>query len=91
VVTRAGLVHELAEMARAEQQAIESQEDQEVLGRRWEAPSWSASTETGPSRRKISKRLLAYEKQFHKPMPISAQGETALHPVVGFDHATAST
>ena len=30
--------------------------------------------------------LLAYEKQFSKPLPISAQGETALHRSLGFDH-----
>jgi hypothetical protein len=30
--------------------------------------------------------LLSFEKQFKKPLPISAQGETALHRALGFDH-----
>ncbi len=27
-----------------------------------------------------------YERQFHKPLPISAKGQTALHTALGFDH-----
>ena len=30
--------------------------------------------------------LLAFEKQFKKPLPVSAQGDTALHRALGFDH-----
>ena len=30
--------------------------------------------------------LLAFEKHFGKPLPISAQGETAVHRALGFDH-----
>src|SRR6185369_12704273 len=28
----------------------------------------------------------AFEQQFHKPLPVSAEGETAVHRALGFDH-----
>jgi hypothetical protein len=28
----------------------------------------------------------AFEKEFHKPLPVSANGETAVHRAMGFDH-----
>ncbi len=34
----------------------------------------------------LKELLLAYEKQFGKPFPVSARGETALHRSLGFDH-----
>ncbi len=30
--------------------------------------------------------LPAFEKQFGKPLPVSAQGETVVHRALGFDH-----
>ena len=30
--------------------------------------------------------VIAYEKQFSKPMPISAKGETEVHRSMGYDH-----
>lgn len=30
--------------------------------------------------------VLAFEKKFNKPMPISANGETSVHKALGFDH-----
>jgi hypothetical protein len=30
--------------------------------------------------------VLAYEKHFHRPLPVSANGETAVHRAMGFDH-----
>lgn len=86
VVTRAGLVRELAEMARAEQQAAEAQENEDVSpsvgGPVMERFDGSRSF-TGEEFKRV---LLAYEKQFSKPMPISAFGETAVHKALGFDH-----
>jgi hypothetical protein len=85
VVTRAGLVRELAEMARAEQQALESQEDR--AGPSVGGPVMERFDGDGSFTKEDFKNvLLAYEKQFHKPLPISAQGETALHRSLGFDH-----
>jgi hypothetical protein len=83
VVTRAGLVHELAEMARAEQQALESQENSPSIG----GPVMERFDGDGSFTREDFKRvLLAYEKQFKKPLPVSAHGETAVHRALGFDH-----
>ena len=86
VVTRAGLVRELAEMARAEQQALEEQEDQasrpSVGGPVMERFAGDGSF----TKEDFKNVLLAYEKHFHKPLPISAQGETAVHRALGFDH-----
>jgi hypothetical protein len=28
-----------------------------------------------------------FERQFHRPLPISAKGQTALHTALGFDHS----
>ena len=86
VVTRAGLVRELAEMARAEHQALEPHEDQahspSVGGPVMERFDGDGSF----TKEDFKNVLLAYEKQFHKPLPVSAQGETALHRSLGFDH-----
>jgi hypothetical protein len=86
VVKRAGLVRELAEMARAEQQALEAQEDQ-IPAPSVGGPVMEHFEGDGSFTKEDFKHvLLAYEKQFSKPLPISAQGETALHRSLGFDH-----
>ena len=86
VVTRAGLVRELAEMARAEQRAIEAQEAQ-VSEPQVGGPVMERFEGDGSFTKEDFKTvLLAYEKHFNKPLPISAQGETALHRALGFDH-----
>jgi len=86
VVTRAGLVHELAEMARAEHHALDQQEDH-VPGPSVGGPVMERFDGDGSFTREDFKNvLLAYEKHFHKPLPVSAHGETALHRSLGFDH-----
>src|SRR5439155_6591979 len=80
VVTRARLVTELAGMARVEQQAIEAHAG---------APGPVMERFDGDgsfTRDDFKQILLAYEGHFHRPMPISAQGETAVHRALGFDH-----
>jgi len=82
---RAKFLIELSEMARAEAD--------------FAAAAAAASPVTGP--RPVSVRfdgdgsfsaadwknlVLAYEKEFGKPMPVSAHGETAVHKSLGFDH-----
>ena len=85
-VTRAGLVSELAQMARVEQQAIEVQEDH-PKGVSIGGPVMERFEGDGSFTKADFKALvLAYERHFHKPLPISAQGETALHRSLGFDH-----
>jgi hypothetical protein len=83
VVSRAGLVHELAEMARAEQQAGESEDTAPSVG----GPVMQRFDGEGLFTQEDFKRvLLAYEKHFRKPLPVSANGETAVHRALGFDH-----
>jgi hypothetical protein len=84
VVQRSQLVHELAEQARAEQQALEAQESSKPsLG----GPVMERFDGSGVFTHDDFKHvLLAFEKQFKKPLPISAQGDTALHRALGFDH-----
>jgi hypothetical protein len=84
VVERSQLVHELAEQARAEQQAIEAQESSKPsIG----GPVMERFDGGGTFTHDDFKRvLLAFEKQFKKPLPVSALGETALHRALGFDH-----
>jgi hypothetical protein len=80
-VSRAGLVRELAAMARAEQQAIEAHEAAAP------APLMERFDGDGRfTRADLKNVLLAFEKQFKKPLPISAHGETPLHRALGFDH-----
>ena len=86
VVSRAGLVSELAEMARAEQRAIEAQES-EAATPSVGGPVMERFDGEGSFTRDDFKRvLLAYEKHFSKSLPISAYGETAVHKALGFDH-----
>jgi hypothetical protein len=84
VVERSQLVHELAEQARAEQQAIEAQESSKPsIG----GPVMERFDGDGTFTHEDFKDvLLAFEKQFKKPLPISALGATALHRALGYDH-----
>src|SRR4051812_40771057 len=80
VSTRASLVTELAAMARTEQQAIESTESAP-------GPVMERFDGDGSFTREDFKHVvLAFEKRFGKALPISAQGETAVHRALGFDH-----
>jgi len=81
--SRARLVRELAQMARAEE-LLESKlnhEPQEVreLADRYDGDGvFNMGT--------FSRVELDFEKQFGKPLPVSAMGETAVHRSLGFDH-----
>ena len=80
VAARVELVIELASMARIEQQVIEAPE----VG---PSPVMERFDGDGAFTHDDFRRvLLAYERQFRKALPISAQGETALHRALGFDH-----
>jgi hypothetical protein len=81
--TRAKFTRELAQMARAEE-LLESKlihEPQEVheLADRYDGDGiFNMGT--------FSRVELDFVKQFGKPMPVSAMGETAVHRSLGFDH-----
>ncbi len=85
--SRAKLVEEIADIARTEAAASSVDTTSES----------SALTFTGVSQRfngngamltpkDIRAMTLAWEKEFAKPMPVSARGETAVHRALGFDH-----
>jgi hypothetical protein len=84
VVERSQLVHELADQARAEQQAIEAQESSKpsIGGPVMERFDGGGTFTPGDFKHVV----LAFEKQFKKPLPVSALGDTALHRALGYDH-----
>src|SRR5579872_4145072 len=84
VVDRANLARELASQARVEQQAIEARESSKpAIG----GPVMERFEGGGSFTPEDFKHVeLAYERQFKQPMPVSAQGETAFHKALGFDH-----
>lgn len=81
--TRASLIQELAEMAKAEE-ALETKLAEEPseapkIGERFDgAGVFNTSTFT-----KVEE---AFARQFGKPLPVSAMGDTAVHRALGFDH-----
>ena len=81
--SRARFTRELAQMARAEE-LVESQLNQNPqeaheLADRYDGDGiFTMGT--------FSHVELDFEKQFGKPMPVSAMGETAVHRSMGFDH-----
>ena len=80
---RARYTHELSEMARAEE-LLESK-----LAHEPQAAGELADRFDGDgvfNMADFSGVEQAFEKQFAKPLPVSAMGETALHRSLGFDH-----
>ncbi len=80
--SRAAFLRELTEMALREVQA-----ENEQPGEPAEKPAMERFDGTVPfSASTLKKVILAFEKQFARPMPISAMGETAFHKTLGYDH-----
>lgn len=77
VVARSELVSELTSMARREREA-----DELAPGPVMERFDGDGSFTPADFKRV----LLAFEKHFHKPLPVSAHGTTAVHRAMGFDH-----
>ena len=83
--TRATLLNELVGMVRAELDALEHQAEEEApKGPRPVMEHFNGAGILAAN--DVKKLTLAYEKQFAKPLPVSARGETALHKSLGFDH-----
>jgi len=81
--SRSRLVVELAEMARAEE-AFHDRADTEPgaavpVAERFDGDGIFTSLT-------FSRVEAAFAKQFGKPLPVSAMGETAVHRALGFDH-----
>jgi len=81
--SRARLLRELVEMARAEQALEQSLEETPVeaprIAERYDGDGVFLNSH-------LRSVVLAYERQFHKPMPVSARGATAVHRALGYDH-----
>lgn len=82
-VTRAKLIHEMAEMTRDEaayQSSVEhAPEEAHGLAERFDGNGSFTSRDFQNVNR-------AFQREFAKALPISAFGETALHRALGFDH-----
>jgi hypothetical protein len=76
--TRAELTRQLAAMAQAEED-IEQQPSGRGLTDRFDGNGIFTTAH-------FTKIETAFQKQFGKPLPVSAMGETAVHKSMGFDH-----
>jgi len=81
--SRAKLTAQLAEMARAEEaldaKLAQGPADSHEIAIRYDGDGvFNAGT--------FSKVETAFTRQFGKPLPVSAMGETAVHRALGFDH-----
>lgn len=78
--TRAGLLMDIVEVARAEARPAED----EAAGI-WK-PKEYVDGDHLLDPRDIRDMTLAFESKFHEPFPVSARGATAVHRSMGFDH-----
>jgi len=85
-LSRAALVEQVAEMARLEEQIpqrpLDAAEDNGAAAPVMEKFSGRGSFTPADFYRVKN----AFEEQFHKTLPVSADGETAVHRAMGFDH-----
>src|SRR6185295_4269375 len=83
--SRAALVLEIVEMARAEAAAAAEARDAVPV------PEWKAKEFVNGAHLLSTKDLktltLSFEKEFSHPLPISARGSTAVHRALGLDHS----
>ena len=84
--TRARLIQQMAESLRI-QKMIASYETQAESHPDWAGKVYTKYDGNGIFRRDdLSKIEFAFSTKFARPLPISADGETALHRSLGFDH-----
>ena len=83
VVSLARLTQELAEMAATEelleQKLAEAPAEARLIAERFDGDGVFPAGG-------LSRIEVAFEGRFHRPLPISALGETAVHRALGFDH-----
>ncbi len=82
-VSRANLCHEVAAMARAEQDLQLHPGPIALDGGRTSVRYDGGGVFTPAD---LSQIEAAFERRFSKPLPVSAMGETAVHRALGFDH-----
>jgi len=81
--SRAALLAGISAMARLEMETAQVEEAQPgLLPIRERFDGMGAFT-----RDQLRKVVLAYEKEFGKPLPVSAHGDTPFHRAMGFDHS----
>ena len=80
---RANLLRQLSEMVEAEQELAAAVEEAPAgllpMVERFDGAGLLTSAQ-------LKTAVLAFEREFGKPLPISARGDTALHRAMGFDH-----
>ena len=81
--SRADLVTEIADMARREQ-ALEAKSDEPTEDTQKTAVRYDGDGKFSTA--DFKRIVLDYERQFSRPLPVSARGETAVHRALGFDH-----
>jgi hypothetical protein len=85
---RAALVREVGEMARVEALIIETPLVKPNESLNGDRPAMERFDGNGTfTRSEFNQIKLAFEKQFGKPLPVSADGSTAVHRALGFDHS----
>ena len=84
-LSRTELIQQVAEMARVEQEIVDPSEDAAPA---IAAPPMMERFDGGGSftPEDLNRVKSAFEREFHKALPISAEGETAVHRAMGFDH-----
>jgi hypothetical protein len=81
---RAKIFEDLLNMARAEEIFVTELHDEELTPK----PIVESFTGSGVFKDAHLKYIEAgFEKQFKRPLPVSARGQTALHTALGFDHS----
>jgi hypothetical protein len=88
---RANTVQEIAASARAEQALEQEASADHPSSGSPSLPAWHGVTERYDGNGVFNTKLFAtvetaFERKFGKPMPVSANGETAVHRALGFDH-----
>jgi hypothetical protein len=84
---RKKLLEELAEMARNEQEAEEEARPEPItLAGSSRAPAVRFDGDGDFAQDDWRSIVLAFEKQFGRPVPVSARGDTRLHRSLGLDH-----
>jgi hypothetical protein len=83
VTGQAKVIVAIAEMARAEEAALAAADNHPELPTGRVERFTGKGTFTDSQLRQVT---LAYEKEFGRPMPISAKGDTATHRSMGYDH-----
>ena len=86
-LSRTELLHERSEMARIEAQVATPPAESAAAPLVLVSPVMEKFEGDGAFTAKDFHRVqAAFELQFHKPLPVSAEGETAVHRALGFDH-----